>query len=89
MQASTILPIVAAARSPSTLRAAGHEPRLVATGGGSDANALVAAGYEAVLLANGTQANHTPEERVTEAAIAEMLSVCEVAIELVGDAEAA
>jgi tripeptide aminopeptidase len=71
------------------LRAAGHEPRLVATGGGSDANALVAAGYEAVLLANGTQANHTPEERVTEAAIAEMLSVCEVAIELVGDAEAA
>jgi tripeptide aminopeptidase len=71
------------------LRAADHEPRLVATGGGSDANALVAAGYEAVLLANGTQANHTPEERVTEAAIAEMLSVCEVAIELVGDAEAA
>jgi tripeptide aminopeptidase len=71
------------------LRAAGHEPRLVATGGGSDANALVAAGYEAVLLANGTEANHTPEERVTEAAIAEMLSVCEVAIELVGDAEAA
>ena len=59
------------------LRASGHEPRLVVTGGGSDANALVAAGYAAVLLANGTEANHTPDERVTEAAIAEMLSVCE------------
>jgi tripeptide aminopeptidase len=70
------------------LRAAGHEPRLVATGGGSDANALVAAGYEAVLLANGTEANHTPDELVTEAAIVEMLGVCEAAIELVGDAEA-
>ena len=42
------------------LRRTGHEPELVATGGGSDANALVAAGYEAVLLANGTEANHTP-----------------------------
>jgi tripeptide aminopeptidase len=71
------------------LRATGHEPRLVATGGGSDANALVAAGYEAVLLANGTEANHTPDELVTEAAIVEMLAVCEAAIGLVGDAEAA
>ncbi len=63
------------------LRRSGHEPKLVATGGGSDASALVASGYEAVLLANGTEANHTPEELVTEAAIVEMLSVCEAAIE--------
>jgi tripeptide aminopeptidase len=63
------------------LRRTGHEPQLVATGGGSDANALVAAGYEAVLLANGTEANHTPEESVTERAIVEMLEVCEAAIE--------
>jgi tripeptide aminopeptidase len=63
------------------LRRTGHEPELVATGGGSDANALVAGGYEAVLLANGTEANHTPEEMVTEAAIVEMLGVCEAAIE--------
>jgi tripeptide aminopeptidase len=62
------------------LRRTGHEPKLVATGGGSDANALVASGYEAVLLANGTKANHTPEESVTEAAIVEMLQVCEAAI---------
>jgi tripeptide aminopeptidase len=63
------------------LRRTGHEPRLVATGGGSDANALVASGYEAVLLANGTKANHTPEESVTEAAIVEMLQVCRAAID--------
>jgi tripeptide aminopeptidase len=71
------------------LRAAGHEPELVATGGGSDANALIASGYEAVLLANGTEANHTPQELVTEGAIVEMLRVCEAVIGLAGDAEAA
>ena len=73
------------------LRARGSEPRLVATGGGSDANALIAAGYDAVLLANGTEANHTPEELVTEDALFEMLRVCETAIGLAGerDAEAA
>lgn len=63
------------------LRRRGHEPKLVATGGGSDANALIAGGYECVLLANGTEANHTPEESVTEGAIVEMLEVCEAAIE--------
>src|SRR3954467_5830151 len=63
------------------LRRSGHEPELGATGSGSDANALVAAGYETVLLANGTEANHTPEESVTEDAIVEMLQVCEAAID--------
>jgi tripeptide aminopeptidase len=71
------------------LRVTGHQPQLVATGGGSDANALVASGYEAVLLANGTEANHTPDELVTEEAIVEMLRVCEAAIGQVGDAEPA
>ena len=63
------------------LRRTGHEPELVATGGGSDANALVASGYDAVLLANGTEANHTPQESVTEGAIVEMLAVCEAAVD--------
>jgi tripeptide aminopeptidase len=62
------------------LRHAGYEPKLVATGGGSDANALVALGYEAVLLANGTEANHTPEELVSSEAIVKMLEVCEASI---------
>jgi tripeptide aminopeptidase len=71
----------AVAVASEALRRTGHEPQLVATGGGSDANALVAADYDAVLLANGTEANHTPEEAVTEGAILKMLEVCEAAIE--------
>ena len=70
------------------LRRCGHEPSQVKSGGGSDANALLARGYEAVLLANGTEANHTPEESVTASAMVEMLAVCEAAIELAGEASA-
>ncbi|MFL5871797.1 MAG: M20/M25/M40 family metallo-hydrolase [Solirubrobacterales bacterium] len=55
----------------------GIEPRDVVTGGGSDANALIARGFDAVLLANGTEANHTPQESVAAARIVEMLDVCE------------
>jgi tripeptide aminopeptidase len=63
------------------LRKRGHEPKLIATGGGSDANALVAAGFECVLLANGTEANHTPEELVSAGAMVEMLGICEGIVE--------
>ena len=56
------------------------EPREVATGGGSDANALNASGFECVLLANGTEANHTPDERVAAERIVEMLAVCEAIV---------
>jgi tripeptide aminopeptidase len=62
------------------LRRTGHEPALKATAGGSDANALVAAGFDCVLLANGTKANHTPEETVTREALTEMLGVCEALV---------
>lgn len=62
----------------------GHRPREVATGGGSDANALVARGYECVLLANGTEANHTPQESVAAARLSEMLEVCASIVELAG-----
>jgi tripeptide aminopeptidase len=62
----------------------GIAPREVATGGGSDANALIARGYEAVLLANGTLDNHTPQESVAAARMVEMLGVCEQIAELAG-----
>lgn len=55
----------------------GHTVSEVATGGGSDANALLARGFECVLLANGTAANHTPQESVPARAITDMLAVCE------------
>jgi tripeptide aminopeptidase len=61
----------------TALERCGHEPIEVATGGGSDANALMAAGYEALLLANGTKANHTPEESVPASSIVSMFEICE------------
>jgi tripeptide aminopeptidase len=59
------------------LRKAGFEPVRTATGGGSDANALIAAGLDCVLLANGTEANHTADESVSARNLDAMLEVCE------------
>jgi tripeptide aminopeptidase len=75
-------PAVALARAALERRRI--EPREVATGGGSDANALVARGFECVLLANGTEDNHTPTESVAAARLTEMLALCEVLVELAG-----
>ena len=75
---------VAAARS--ALERCGHSVSEVATGGGSDANALRASGFDCVLLANGTEANHTPQERVPAAALTSMLEVCEALVEEAGGA---
>jgi tripeptide aminopeptidase len=47
----------------------------VVTGGGSDANALEAAGLPCVNLANGTERNHEPDERVSVAALGGALDV--------------
>ncbi|MBS1880221.1 MAG: M20/M25/M40 family metallo-hydrolase [Actinobacteria bacterium] len=59
------------------LRSAGLEPRRVAIGGGSDANALRRAGFDCVLLANGTDAVHTEHEMVPARSLDKMLAVCE------------
>ena len=57
------------------LRVAGVEPHYVSTGGGSDANAFIAAGLPVVNLANGTERNHQPDECVTVGALEKMLDV--------------
>jgi tripeptide aminopeptidase len=57
------------------LRACGHEPVRISSGGGSDANALLAHGFQMVNLANGTERNHEPGERVSVRALEEMLDV--------------
>lgn len=67
----------ALALAEAGLRGAGFEPKRTATGGGSDANALVLAGFDCVLLANGTEANHAPDEAVSARSLDAMLEVCE------------
>lgn len=59
----------------AALRACGHEPMRIVSGGASDANALLVDGIEVVNLANGTERNHEPGERVSVAALEEMLDV--------------
>jgi tripeptide aminopeptidase len=57
------------------LRASGHEPLRISSGGASDANALLVQGIEVVNVANGTERAHEPEERVSVAALEGMLDV--------------
>ena len=66
------------------LERCGIEPLEVATGGGSDANALRAHGFDALLLANGTEANHTPDESVAKSELVSMLDVCAAIVEEAG-----
>jgi tripeptide aminopeptidase len=67
------------------LRACGFDPRPISTGGGSDANALMSDGFRCINLANGTERNHEPTERVSVDALESML---DVAIALVDEAPA-
>jgi tripeptide aminopeptidase len=57
------------------LRDTGSEPVYINTGGGSDANALIAAGLPMLNVANGTARNHQPDESVTIDALERMLDV--------------
>lgn len=57
------------------LRLCGYEPAHIESGGASDANALIARGLSVVNLANGTERNHEPAERVSVAALEGMLDV--------------
>jgi tripeptide aminopeptidase len=57
------------------LGSCGHEPVRISSGGASDANALLAQGFQTVNLANGTERNHEPGERVSVVALEEMLDV--------------
>ena len=67
------------------LEACGYQAKHIATGGGSDANALQAAGFACTNLANGTERNHEPTERVSVDALDGML---EVAMALFAEAPA-
>jgi tripeptide aminopeptidase len=71
-QAASSPPVRAA---EAALRACGHEPVRISSGGASDANALIAQGLTTVNLANGTERNHEPGERVSVLALEQMLDV--------------
>lgn len=74
-------PAVRAAQA--ALAACGHRPQLVASGGASDANALIARGFTTVNLANGTERNHEPGEAVSVAALEQMLEVARALLDSV------
>jgi tripeptide aminopeptidase len=65
------------------LRACGYEPSHIVTGGGSDANAFRARGFPCANLADGSERNHEPGERISVDALEGLL---EVAIALVEEA---
>jgi tripeptide aminopeptidase len=69
----------------AALRASGHEPVHITTGGASDANALEAAGFPCTNLANGTERNHQPDERVSVQALEEMLDVALALLDAAAD----
>jgi tripeptide aminopeptidase len=49
----------------AALRSCGYEPKHITTGGASDANAFQAAGFACLNLADGTEHNHEPTERIS------------------------
>lgn len=57
------------------LRACGYTPERIVTGGGSDAAVFELNGLSCTNLANGTERNHQPDERVALAALEGMLDV--------------
>jgi tripeptide aminopeptidase len=64
------------------LSSCGYEPTHITSGGASDANALISKGVDVVNLANGTERNHEPTERVSVSALEGMLDVSIELLEL-------
>ncbi len=71
------------------LRACGYEPRRITTGGATDANSFEAAGFPCICLADGTEHNHEPTERISAQSLEDLLDIAltlldEAAVELTG-----
>ena len=71
------------------LRACGYEPTHIATGGASDANTLRVAGFPCVCLADGTEHNHEPTERISVDALEGLLELALAIVDEAGRALAA
>jgi tripeptide aminopeptidase len=68
------------------LSSCGYQPIGIASGGASDANALIAKGIHVINLANGTERNHEPSERVSVNALEGMLDVALELLDLAANA---
>jgi tripeptide aminopeptidase len=66
------------------LRACGYEPRQIVSGGASDANSFEAAGFPCTCLADGTERNHEPGERISVEALESLLDVAITVIDQAG-----
>jgi tripeptide aminopeptidase len=75
---------VEVAVAEQALRSCGYEPVHILTGGASDANAFRAAGFACVNLADGTERNHEPTERISTDALEGMLEVAIALVEQAG-----
>jgi tripeptide aminopeptidase len=67
------------------LRECGYQPTHIDSGGASDANSFEAAGFACTNLADGTEHNHEPTERISVDALENLL---EIAITIVDEAAA-
>lgn len=67
------------------LRACGYEPKQIATGGASDANSFEAAGFACTNLADGSERNHQPDERISVDSLDGMFEVAIALVEEAGD----
>ena len=72
----------AVALAERALAACGYTPRPITTGGGADANALRVSGFPCINLADGSERNHQPDERISVDALEGLL---ELMIELVSE----
>jgi tripeptide aminopeptidase len=66
------------------LSACGYEPTHIVTGGASDANSLNAAGFSCTNLADGSERNHQPDERISIDALDGMFEVALALVEAAG-----
>jgi tripeptide aminopeptidase len=67
------------------LRVCGYEPRPINSGGASDANSLRTAGFACSCLADGTERNHEPGERIS---VQSLDSLLDLALTLIDEAAA-
>ncbi len=68
------------------LQACGYQPSHIITGGASDANAFQAAGFACLNLADGTEHNHEPTERISVDALEGLLELVIALVEESGRA---